>query len=791
MDMGVKSSRNGLGLKLNAFTSSRTVERVSASATCSRTLLVWMFRASLILLIASGAMCCWNVNAAETNSLNAEQTPPNSIVMIGSKKSAPSPVQQISKETFLKVLCGFAAGFGALACLSGFKRLRSAYVARRAATPKVKLTRAQLKEKAKLDKRYRALFENANDLIVGTGLDGKILYVNNAWHETLDFSETEIATLSIFQLVHSESLQDFNQGFRRAASGIKIKQLEIALVSKYGKRVVVEGSFNCEMEGDEVASIQCIFRDITERKRSASALKQSEARFSLVFATSPIAIGIFTCEEGKVQDVNDSFLNMLRYDRREVIGSTDRDMNLWVNLADREQMLSKLKHKLAVRDAQCKLRTQRGEVRDALIAADTIELNGESCIVMMIHDNTDRMNLEGQLRQVQKMEGIGQLAAGVAHDFNNILTIIQGHAAQLRGGAVGLPDKIGNSVEQVSMAADRAANLTRQLLTFCRKQAMLPEVMDLNATVTQVSKMLERILGEDIGLEVRGEKNLPTINADTAMLELCLINLASNARDAMPKGGQLRITTSTVNVTVEHVKRQPKAKLGKHVCLAVADTGHGMNPETLRRIFEPFFTTKEVGKGTGLGLATVYGIIEQHQGWIEVVSEVGRGSTFKIYLPIVEKPAAPAAAPERPVEIKSGNETILLVEDEEELRELAKLILEQYKYRVLEAGSGVQALKVWETHAKEIDLLLTDMVMPEGMTGRDLAERLQAERPDIKVLYSSGYSPDVVGGYFKLPENSFFLAKPYHPPKLAQAVRECLDHATPNRASSSTITVAA
>jgi PAS domain S-box-containing protein len=790
MDMGAKSGLENVGLRQNGFTSCRTVGRVSARVDHSHNLLTELFRTALIFLMACSTLWVWEVNAAEKKSFDDEQIPPQSIVMIGEKKPAPTLAERISKDTLQKALFGLAAGMVVLGCFSAWKRIQSAFVSRGSGAAKGKLTRAQAKEKANLGKRYRALFENANDLIVGTGLDGKILYVNNAWQETLDFNEKEIATLSIAQVVHAESMDNFNQGFRRAASGIKIKQLEVTLVSKYGKRVIVEGSLNCEMDGDEVVSIQCIFRDITERKRSASALKQSEARFSLVFAASPIAIGIFSLEEGKVQDVNQSFLNMLQHDRKELISSTDRDMGLWVNPADREQMITKLKNKLTVRDTQCKLRTRRGEIRDALIAADTIELNGERCAVLMIHDNTERVNLENQLRQVQKMEGIGQLAAGVAHDFNNILTIIQGHAAQLRGGAKGLPENIGNSVEQVSMAADRAANLTRQLLTFSRKQVMLPEVMDLNATVTQVSKMLERILGEDIGLEVRGEKNLPAINADAAMLELSLINLASNARDAMPKGGQLRIVTSSENITADHVKRQPKAKVGQHVCLAVTDTGSGMNPETQRRIFEPFFTTKEVGKGTGLGLATVYGIIEQHRGWIEVTSQVGRGSTFKMFLPVVEKKTI-SAATDRPPEIKSGSETILLVEDEEELRELAKLILEQYKYRVLEAGSGVQALKVWEEHAEEIDLLLTDMVMPEGMTGRDLAERLQAERPDIKVLYSSGYSPDVVGGYFKLPENSFFLPKPYHPPKLAQAVRECLDHTGPNHGAASSVSVAA
>ncbi|HWN96325.1 MAG TPA: ATP-binding protein, partial [Methylomirabilota bacterium] len=299
---------------------------------------------------------------------------------------------------------------------------------------------------------------------------------------------------------------------------------------------------------------------------------------------------------------------------------------------------------------------------------------------------------------------------------------------------------------------------------------------------------LNRILGEDIALDVNLGKNLPFINADSGMMELTIINMACNSRDAMPKGGSLIIGTSSVEISPAYVMQHPKAKPGRHVCLTVTDSGSGMDPETLRRIFEPFFTTKEVGKGTGLGLATVYGIIDQHRGWIEVVSQLRKGTTFKIFLPEADKDSVKAVEEASGRVIGRGKETILLVEDEVVLRELARAVLEEYDYKILEAGSGVQAVKVWEKHKNEIDMLLTDMVMPEGMTGRELAEKLQAEKPEMKVLYSSGYSPDVVGGCFKLPENSFFLAKPYHPPMLAQAVRECLDnvrrpHAVEDKAS--------
>lgn len=646
-----------------------------------------------------------------------------------------------------------------------------------------------------LSGRYRALFENANDFILGTALDGQLLYVNTAWQRSLDLDEQEARAFSIFQTIHPDSLDKFKSGFQRAVAGVKVKNLEVTFVSKYGKRIIVEGSLHCELVDDEPISVQGIFRDVTERVRSKSALKQSEDRFTRVFAASPIAIGICTLDGGRLQDVNESFLKMLGYERHEVIGGTDAGLRLWANPEDRAHIVQKAKDGKPVRDAQCKLRSKKGEIREALISAELIELSTgrellqsvelipEQCLLLIIHDNTERLSLEAQLRQAQKMEGFGQMAAGVAHDFNNILTVIQGHAARLRN-VEGIPPRIGESVEHVSVAADRAANLTRQLLTFCRKQAILRTVFDLNSTVTHVGEMLERILGEDIALDLNLGTGLPLIHADSGMIEQIIVNLACNSRDAMPKGGSLLIATSAVEFTPAQLLQQPKAKIGRHICLTVTDTGSGMSSETLRRIFEPFFTTKDVGKGTGLGLATVYGIVDQHQGWLEVTSKLGEGTTFKIYLPATNKACTQPAQQTVQTGVQRGSETILLVEDEEELRELARLVLEDHGYTVLQAGSGVQALKVWEQHKDKTDMLLTDMVMPEGMTGRDLAERIQAERPTIKVLYSSGYSPDVVGGTFKLPENARFLAKPYRPPALAQAVRECLDATQPAVAGS-------
>jgi len=313
------------------------------------------------------------------------------------------------------------------------------------------------------------------------------------------------------------------------------------------------------------------------------------------------------------------------------------------------------------------------------------------------------------------------------------------------------------------------------LLMFSRKQVIQLKVLDLNSVLQNFSNMLPRLLGEDIALEPAYAPTLPPIEADTGMLEQVVLNLAVNARDAMPKGGKLRLATSAINVDEEYVRRHQDARAGQFVCLTVTDTGSGMDSKTLDRIFEPFFSTKEVGKGTGLGLATVYGIVKQHGGWIEVASQVGHGTTFEIYLPASGKGAEAAgenlAAPK---DVRGGCETILLVEDELSLREFVGEVLHQYDYRVVQAGSGVEALRVWEEHHGRIDLLLTDMVMPEGMNGHELATQLRQRKPDLKLIFTSGYSAEATGIDFT-QNNARFLSKPYLPSQLAQLVRQCLD----------------
>jgi signal transduction histidine kinase/FixJ family two-component response regulator len=398
-----------------------------------------------------------------------------------------------------------------------------------------------------------------------------------------------------------------------------------------------------------------------------------------------------------------------------------------------------------------------------------------------ITDVTDRIQLEAQLRHAQKMESVGRLAAGVAHDFNNVLTVIQGHSGLLRAHPQ-LPAEAAESLQAISRAADRAAKLTSQLLLFSRRSHWQPKAVDLNEMLTQMSTMLQRTLGEDVQVQFGYEPGLAPILADVTLIEQVVMSLAVNARDAMPKGGTLLINTARADIDDVYVERHPEARPGSFICLSMIDTGCGMDHLTLSRIFEPFFTTKEFGKGTGLGLATVYGIVKQHQGWIEVQSQVGQGTTFRIYLPPSQ--SLPDHRPDTGthVGIRGGNETILVVEDEPPVRWTVRNVLERYGYRVLEASAGVEALAIWHQHHQDIRLLLTDMVMPAGLTGQDLAEKFKHQKPDLKVVYISGYSVHTADRGPEFVDGLNFLQKPFDADALARAVRKCLDADQPAEA---------
>ncbi len=511
-----------------------------------------------------------------------------------------------------------------------------------------------------------------------------------------------------------------------------------------------------------------------ERSQVEQSLRRSEERFSKAFRSSPVPMSLTTLEKGVYIDVNESMQRLCGYQREEMLGRTSLELGVWAEPEERVRMLEQLHESKAVRDFTSHLRSKDGALHDVLLSVERLDFSGETVILVIVHDMTERLNLEAQLRQSQKMQAVGQLAAGVAHDFNNVLTIIQGHVDMLLA-APDFPEAFRKPLTQVSAAADQAGTLTKQLLTFSRKQVMQMRLRDLNEIVRGTADMLQRLLGENISLQLDYDSSILPIQADAGMIEQVIVNLALNSRDAMPGGGQLRVATETVEFDLAGVPRHPEAREGRFACLTVADSGTGMDEATLNRAFEPFFTTKEIGKGTGLGLATAYGIVQQHHGWIEVTSAPGSGSVFNIFLPLCAEGAKTEVLAQPPSPIPRGHETILLVEDERNLRELVSGLLEYYGYRVLEAIHGKDALRIWREKAGEIDLLLTDMMMPEGISGWELAGQLRKEKPGLKVIYTSGYSVDLLGRNGALYEGLNFLPKPYHPDTLAKTVRNCLD----------------
>jgi signal transduction histidine kinase/CheY-like chemotaxis protein len=412
---------------------------------------------------------------------------------------------------------------------------------------------------------------------------------------------------------------------------------------------------------------------------------------------------------------------------------------------------------------EVRFRVKSGQLRTALVFMEKITTGETSCCLWITHDMTDRMHLEAQVRHLLKMEAVGRLAAGVAHDFNNLLTVVQGNTEWILVKHAG-DDDMMTSLRRIKEATHRAANLTRQLLTFSRKESIVLQALDLNLAVTHATKMFKHLMRADIILKIRFAPDLPVVQADPQMLEQALMNLVVNARDAMAHGGELTLASSPVTIDAAYVASHPEAAVGSFVCLEVSDTGCGMDQATQMRIFEPFFTTKPSGQGTGLGLATVYGIVKQHNGWIEVVSEKGVGTTFKIFIP------AQDLARSEPRKREGEKPSILVLEDEPAVLELMGRFLADQGHRVLQASNGIEAMQVWSEHPSEIKLLLTDVRMPVGMSGFDVAENLQALNPRLKVIFVSGFPGESSELDRALERGAMFLAKPCEPDVLGKAI---------------------
>ena len=628
--------------------------------------------------------------------------------------------------------------------------------------------------------RYRLLFEKNLAGILRTTLDGRVLECNEAFAKMLGYdSSDELASLKAQAFYCHAGDGDAILGRLREQKFLA--QQEICLRRKDGGPAWILANMNLVEAEDEsrAATIIATSFDITERKKSLEALKQSQQRFAAFMRHLP-GVAFMKNRDGHYVYYNEAAQGLFQLDPEDFLGKTDYEV--WpVEYAerfvanDREVIRTKtlvetvdpVPHKHAVHHWLI----YRFPILDE---HDEVQFIGGVGV-----DITERRQLEDQLRQSQKMEAIGRLAGGVAHDFNNLLTVISGYGHMIMRD---LPhdDPLHSCVEEVLKAASRATSLTNQLLAFSRRQVIQPKILDLNALVANMDRMLRRVIGEHIELETVLSPGIGGVKADAGQLEQVIMNLAVNARDAMSEGGKLSIRTSNVDVR-RSSRVHADVRPGSYVRLTVADTGKGMDAEIMIHLFEPFYTSKETGKGTGLGLSTVYGIVKQSGGEIVVESEPGRGAIFNIYLPRITDltQRAPATQGERPV--RAGTETILLVEDEIGVRQLVREMLHRLGYKIHEASSGADAVRIFAQHRNTIDLLLTDVIMPQ-MSGRDLAERLKALQPSLKVLYISGYTDDMLAHHGVLESNVYLLQKPFAPDELAKKLREVLDAPTVRRA---------
>jgi PAS domain S-box-containing protein len=515
---------------------------------------------------------------------------------------------------------------------------------------------------------------------------------------------------------------------------------------------------------------------MTERTSWEAELRASEARKAAILDS------VFDCiitidHEGRIIEFNRAAERTFGHSRVEVLGR--RAVDVIVPPAQRSPQGDAFAPLFATEASLGERRETTGVRKDGSefpmeLAVTPVPLAQRRLYTVCLHDITERKQIEAEFRQAQKMEAVGRLAGGVAHDFNNLLNVIGGYA-ELLLRQLPADGPLHKKAGEIARAAEKAAALTRQLLAFSRKQVLQPRVVDMNVIVGDVERMLARLIGENIELRTDLDAALGRLRADPGQMEQVLTNLVVNARDALPKGGRITITTRNVALDERFTREHPGSRPGPHVMLQVSDTGVGMDAETLRHVFEPFFSTKAKGKGTGLGLAMVYGIVKQSQGYIWVDSQPGRGATFQIYLPRVDEPAE-AAQPAVHGAGATGSETILLVEDEDVLRMMASEVLEASGYTVLEASGGEEAVRVSESHAGPIHLLVTDVIMP-GISGPEVAQRLAASRPGMKVLYASGYTDDAIAQHGVLDAATAFLQKPYNASALETKVREILDSA--------------
>ncbi len=632
----------------------------------------------------------------------------------------------------------------------------------------------EVKERRASEERFRQLAENIREVFWMTDPDKQqMLYVSPAyeliWGRTVE--SLSKSPQKWIESIHPKDRERVKDGLYRQASGDY--DLEYQIIRPDGEvRWIHDRAFPVRDADGKVYRIAGVAEDITGRKAFEETLRRERNLSNEIINSLPGIFYLFD-ESGRYMRWNKNLETVTGYSAEEIQAMHPIDL---FRGSDKQLIAERIGtvFETGQAAAEANLATKDGRRIPFYFTGWRIEYDGRSSLIGMGIDVSERRRLEEDLRQMQKLDSIGRLAAGVAHDFNNILTVQQGYTSFLISEQ-NLPSGLLDPLREIHKACERGASLVRQLLLFSRKEVMQKRHININEMVATFSRMLERLLGEEISIDVRCSVDVPHVTGDPGMLEQVIMNLAVNARDAMPEGGNLTLSTSRLTLGQSETSLKPEARTGVFVCICVEDSGSGMTPETIAQAFEPFFTTKEPGKGTGLGLSSVYGIVKEHGGWIDVESTPGVGTCVKVHLPADTGRTPGAEQTTIAGKTSRGSETILVVEDEPSVREMVSLMLASSGYRVLTADSGVAALEVWRKDSDCIDLLLTDMVMPHGMSGIDLAERLWQENPKLKVVFTSGYSHEIALTKGLTGGKSVFLQKPYASLKLNRMVRDLLD----------------
>ncbi len=559
--------------------------------------------------------------------------------------------------------------------------------------------------------------------------------------------------------------------------GVVLSAWDVSLIKDAEEKALCARSDLDALIGEHVERVSDVVlaleREVKMRTDTDAELKSSREKLAKIFQAIPDPVSISTLEEGVFLEANEAFFRMTGYSREEVIGNTSLNIGIWYNPSDRARVMDLIRNQGRVRNLEAKFRNKTGESRVVLVSAELMDIDGKPSVLFESRDITERKTQESELSRSQKMEAIGRLAGGITHDFNNLLTAIDGYC-ELALLKIGKPEQVRSNILKIKEVKETASSLIRQLLAFSRKQTVKPRSLYMNGVIENMQSLLKQFIGEDIELKTRLEQDIGNVYADQGHVEQIIMNLALNARDAMHKGGILTISTQRVHLKESDVAKHPGLKPGDYIKLEVSDTGVGMDEETMAHAFEPFFTTKETSKGTGLGLATVYGIVRNNGGSISLRSEPGKGSTFEVILPVSEETPEAVSRKTGRAPVRGGSEVVLVVEDNPYVLDLVTEVLGSIGYTLLKARSGKEAMDICASHPGDIDLVIADVVLP-GMDGPAIVKNLVQRYPRMKILYITGYPGDVVSLYGIPDTERHLLQKPFSASALTEKVREVLE----------------